>query len=261
MQTLLLMHPFELLKERIKSHPQISTSFLSFAEKWRTSHYNELSNIINENLQKNNHLQGERKFELGTTISSITLKRFFEGSFSDNATNDLRFIKTLDKLCIFLGFESFNHFISQNKKAADKETVASTNDFEKIILATAQLEFENLQNLPKIDLKNVIKTVHPDSPYYNRISSYLEQLNEQGLTLSDRPSNYEVYNFELQSEDENLAVISTQEFWNLNFINKNNENHHYHILNRQNYFIKKIDEIWKIWDNHNPNVWEMVDKI
>ena len=89
----------------------------------------------------------------------------------------------------------------------------------------------------------------------------MEQLNEQGLTLSDRPSNYEVYNFELQSEDENLAVISTQEFWNLNFINKTNEHHHYHILNRQNYFIKNIDGMWKIWDNHNPNVWEMVDKI
>lgn len=100
------MHPFDLLKDKIKKQPQISASFLSFAEKWRTAHYNELSSIINDNLSNNPLLQGDRKFELGTTISSITLKRFFEGKFSDNATNDLRFIKTLDKLSIFFGFRN-----------------------------------------------------------------------------------------------------------------------------------------------------------
>lgn len=253
------MPPFELLKERIKTHPQIAASFLSFAEKWRTSHYNELSNIINENLQKNPHLQGERKFELGNTISSITLKRFFEGSFSENATNDLRFIKTLDKLCIFLGYESFNQFISEQKSA---ETHQKTpNDFERIIFRTAELEFNFIKNLPKIEIESITEVVHADSPYYHRIEKYLSEMQVQGLKISDRPSNFEIYNIDRESENETMAVFSTHEFWNLNFLNESGAPYHYHMLNKQSYFFKKIDDVWKIWDNHNPNVWELIDKI
>jgi len=68
---------------------------------WKRSHYIILSEIIKEDLSKREELQNERKFELGTSISHITLQRFFESDYHYKKHSDLRFLKTLDKICIF----------------------------------------------------------------------------------------------------------------------------------------------------------------
>lgn len=71
-------------------------------------------------------------------------------------------------------------------------------------------------------------------------------------------SNYEVFDIKLFSENEDLVVMETSEFWNLGFSDDEGYRYHYHVLNNQKYFIKKIDDTWKIWDNYNPNVGELI---
>jgi hypothetical protein len=51
-----------------------------------------------------------------------------------------------------------------------------------------------------------------------------------------------------------MVVVKTQEFWNLVFVVENSdEKYIVNELDTQIYFIKKIDNTWKIWDNYNPN--------
>lgn len=104
------------IKESIKLHPQVSSSVLGNVDHWKRSHYVILSEIIKNVLAVADELQGHRKFELGNTISHITLQRFFESDYQDKTHNDLRFLKTLDKICIFLGYKDLNNYIAQYKK-------------------------------------------------------------------------------------------------------------------------------------------------
>ena len=86
-----------------------------------------MAEIVSQELSHSKFLQGERKFELGNTISYITLQRFFDNSYKTSALNDLRFIKTLDKLCIFLGHYDLNEYILNSK-----QLTISDDDSEQI---------------------------------------------------------------------------------------------------------------------------------
>ncbi len=259
----------EKLKTEIKNSPQVANSILGYTDQWKSSHYNTLATLVSESLMKSSLLQGEKKFELGNTISGMTLKRFFEGQNSETASNDLRFLKTLDKLSIFLGYQDFNEFIQKNKNPETPihipETLVHEDRiyFENIILGCARCEFDFLRKLPEINLNPLQDFVIVGAPYHTRIDRYLHKLKEQEYVISSLPeSNYEVFNLEIKNKTSRSVVIATSEFWNLNFIDGNEEPHHYHTMNQQNYFLKKDgDGNWKIWDNYNPNVWDLTDKI
>lgn len=122
-----------------------------------------------------------------------------------------------------MGFETFNQFISQHKIDGNSVNKPSAQLFGEIILSTAALEFHFLKELPDINIHQLGEFVHENSPYYDRIKRYLKGLKKQGLQLSNRPSNSEIYNVDMKSEGENLAVLSSQEFWNLNFVNRKEE--------------------------------------
>ncbi len=262
---------FAKIKTELKENELVKNSLLGYSDVWKTSHYNTLSNIINESLMKNPILKGEKKFQIGNTISAITLKRFFEDQISDSASTDLRFIKTLDKICIFIGYENFNDFIQKNKNEGltlsedIKEDINTEdqNSYIELIRGCAECEFKLISGLPKINMHETEKFVIIDSPYYNRISNYMRKLENQKYLLNlNRNSNYEIFNIEMKSQDEQSIVISTSEFWNLNFIDEEGNTHHYHTMNAQNYFLRKTENgNWKIWDNYNPNVWDLTDKI
>ena len=259
------------LKAEVKANKEIKNSILGYSDIWKAHQYNTLADIINESLMKSPELQGEKKFMLGNTLSAITLKRFFEDKISDTAFTDLRFIKTLDKISIFVGYENFNDFINKNKnkdleiseKVTEPIDALSRCSYEEIIRNCAQCEFDFILKLPEINLKPLEDFVIKNSPYYSRIHNYLHQLCEQEKVMSkDLNSNFEIFNIVLESKDEHSVVLSTSEFWNLNFRSKNGKQHHYNTLNEQNYFLKKSENgEWKIWDNYNPNVWDLTDRI
>ena len=97
------------IKEKVAKHPKIKDSVLGTVGEWKRSHYIILSEIIKEELASSEELKNDKIFELGNTISHITLQRFFENDYQDKTHNDLRFLKTLDKICIFLGFKISTH--------------------------------------------------------------------------------------------------------------------------------------------------------
>lgn len=226
---------------------------------WKRSQFVILSDIISEHLSKSNLLTETRKLNLGTTISPITLQRFFENEYQIKTHNDLRFIKTLDKICIFLGKFDLNTYIHESLyESNDIASIDMTEGcfFEKeLVLEYCKSQFEALTDLPLIKLEKFSHVLCRESPLEERIRLYFEEKIKNNLVFitANNRSNYEIFEVKKISDGPELKVIETQEFWNLVFKDNKENNYVVHHLNTQFYFIKKIDDEWKIWDNYNPD--------
>lgn len=246
-----------MLKEEIRQQPVIQNSILGNSNPWKRSHYIILSEIIREDLSTREELQNERKFELGTSISHITLQRFFESDYHYKTHNDLRFLKTLDKICIFLGFKDLNSYVMSVKETnLYNETAFSTELATDIVYRYCHTNFEFFKYFPELKLEVFDELIFPEAPFIERIKTYSSKLCENGLTLftNNNRSNFEIFDLDVISEESDKMVIKTQEFWNLVFVvEETGDEHIVNELNTQIYFIKKINNSWRIWDNYNPN--------
>jgi hypothetical protein len=262
----------EQLKKSIQLHPYIQSSSLSSSKKWKRAQYIILSEIISDALSKSSFLQGSRKNEIGTSISSTTLQRIFTTDYSEIETLDLRFLKSLDKLAIFIGFSTLNDFLAD--KSLEKAEVIPTVEkvaiedlsyfFEKLITHYCQSEFNCLEKLPSIETLELTESIFTGSPLFKRITDLIEKLSDLRfiLTTKNNRSNFELYNFKISFIDETNAVIKVSEFWNLEWRDEFGDIvHEFNKENRQTYFIKKRDAIWKIWDNYNPDYNDLSEKI
>ena len=245
-----------MLKEEIRQNPAVQNSILGKSNPWKRSHYIILSEIIKENLSDREELQNERKFELGTSISHITLQRFFESDYHYKTHNDLRFLKTLDKICIFLGFKDLNTYVMSVKD----QNLYNENAFSKefttdIVYRYCQTNFEFFKYFPVQKLEVFDELIFPESPFIERIRTYSSNLCDRKLKLNiiNNRSSFEIFDLDVISEELDKMVIKTQEFWNLVFIEESGEEHIVNELNTQIYFVKNIENVWMIWDNYNPN--------
>ncbi|MCL9807376.1 hypothetical protein NAT51_17750 [Flavobacterium amniphilum] len=255
----------EQLKKTIVSAPPVLNSSLNGVKNWKRAQFIILSEIISVNLAQSAFLQGNRKNELGTTISSATLQRIFTNDYSGYENPDLRFLKTLDKLAIFLGFSSLNHFLSHDGSIVVNEVPVNSemkkeeealSEFQELITNYCQEEFNSLLKLPEVDLGNLSDFIFDDGPLTQRIHDLISQISQLGYLLNstNNRSNFELYGFKLCSLNETMAVVTVQEFWNLDFRDDDgNLRNIYSHVNMQTYFIKKQNGTWKIWDNHNPD--------
>ena len=248
---------YNLLKKEIKQNPIIQNSILSDTHPWKRSHYIILAEIIKEELSKRDELRNERKFELGTSISHMTLQRFFENDYDFKTHNDLRFLKTLDKICIFLGFNDLNAFVSTLKEKDGLSDIGPEKLFsEDVIYNYCKTNFEFFKLFPVLDINIFDELIFNDAPFRERIKNYSTKLCERKLKLftSNNRSNYEIFDFEIISEEDDKIVVKTQEFWNLVFtVEYSGEVYIVNELNTQIYFLRKTNNVWKIWDNYNPN--------
>lgn len=248
---------YNLIKEDIRQHSKIKDSILGNSNPWKRSHYIILSEVIKDELSKKEELRNERKFELGTSISHITLQRFFESDYDYKTHNDLRFLKTLDKICIFLGFKDLSAYVGAvKKKDLYNESVFSKEFTTDIVYKYCQSNFDFFKIFPELNLDVFDELIFPESPFIERIRNYSSKLCEKKLKLftNNNRSNFEIFDIALISEDSQKIVIKTQEFWNLVFVvEETGEEFVVNELNTQIYFIKNIGNQWKIWDNYNPN--------
>lgn len=79
---------YNLIKEEVRRHPIIKNSILADSINWKRSHYIILAELISEELSEKEELRNEKRFELGTSISHITLQRFFESDYDFKTHND-----------------------------------------------------------------------------------------------------------------------------------------------------------------------------
>lgn len=104
-------------------------------------------------------------------------------------------------------------------------------------------------------MENLSTTVYKDSPILARTVLYLQEKKEKNLVFvtENNRSNYEIYQITMVSEDSELKVIKTKEFWNLVFKDERDNSYVVHHINTQFYFLRNFEDDWKIWDNYNPD--------
>lgn len=245
------------IKNEVVKHSKVKDSVLGKVDEWKRSHYIILSEIIKEELASSEELKDDKKFELGNTISHITLQRFFENDYQDKTHNDLRFLKTLDKICIFLGFKDLNSYIHHLKGNSINAQTAEEGVFSTdIVYKYCAAAFELYKRFPVLELELFKDLVFDQSPFLERASTFSKELCERKLELvtKNNRSNYEVFDINIITDESDKKVLETHEFWNLLFkVGDTDEEHFVNQLNTQIYFIRKIDNTWKIWDNYNPD--------
>ncbi len=223
---------------------------------WKRSHYIILSEIIKDELSKADELKGGKKFEIGSTISHVTLQRFFENDYQDKTHNDLRFLKTLDKICIFLGYKDLNSYIQFVKEKKLFNEQENDQKFYQMVYDYCATVFEFYKEFPNHKTGIFKNLVFDESPFLERVSQFSKELCERDfhLVTKNNRSNYEVFDLHLVTDEPDKKIIESQEFWNLLFkVGESDEEHFVNQLNTQIYFIRKINGEWKIWDNYNPD--------
>lgn len=245
----------EEIKQSIRQHERIKKSPLNAITHWKQTQYIQLSDIISEEISKSPFIKGDRIYELGTSISYITLKRFFENSYRETAINDLRFLKTLHKLCIFLGYYDLNEFIIECHQLEPINTSEEQfNLFKNIIQNFCLNEFECIKNLPIVDISSLLPFAFKDCNLIKRTEAYLKDYNKSGYTFDHdyKQAKFELLDCKLISDNDELKVLKTHELWDMILKTETNNTFFYKVINYQTYFIKKENNQWKIWDNYNP---------
>jgi hypothetical protein len=259
----------EKLKQEISNHDFVKNSSLFNSFQWKRAQYILLSDIIYENLSKSEFMQGSKKNDLGVSISSTTLQRIFTNSYTEKGNTDLRFLKTLDKLAIFLGYPNLNNFLlhhSENEKEAfEKKKINVVKNIEEIdvpisfftelILNYCREEFEVIKKIPEIRMEKIFNYAFEEGPLCKRAIDMLSKFSENNLRLNceNNRSNFENYGFKVRNINKDTVVIASKEFWNMHWVDTNGKTKYiYNKANNQLYFFRKINGVWKIWDNHNP---------
>lgn len=251
------------IKEDILKHNKVSNSVLGNNSGWKRSHFVILSEIIKDELATSEELRDQKKFELGNTISHVTLQRFFENEYDEKTHNDLRFLKTLDKICIFLGFKNLNAYIQHYRESVKVSETHHKNNFTKdIVYQYCSSVFELYKNFPVLKLDLFKDLVFDNSPFLERASNFSRELCEREFELvtKNNRSNYEVFDINILTDEPDKKILEAQEFWNLLFRTGSGEEHFVNQLNTQIYFIRKINNEWKIWDNYNPDAGRLNNK-
>lgn len=256
------------LKECIRSHPDVLNSSIGNTPSWKRTQCIVLSQIISDSLVKSEVLKEAKANLNATSISSMTLQRIFSDSYTEKVNPDLRFLKTLDKLAIFLGHASLNSFLShQNeleKETALLECKKQTEAFEKLIFEYCQESFRCLQNLPAINSGELSNYVFDDGPLKKRIKKALSKYSNHDILIGniENRTPFTISDFTMVTVDSDLMVLTVTESWNFEWKNCNDtEVTPYNKENRQSYFLKQRDGEWKIWDNHNPDHNELMTEV
>jgi hypothetical protein len=244
------------IREEVAKHSKVKNSVLGNVDEWKRSHYIILSEIIKDELSEAEELKGGKKFEIGNTISHVTLQRFFENDYQDKTHNDLRFLKTLDKICIFLGYKDLNAYIQFVKEKRQENDDSNNQKFLQIVYDYCSTVFEFYKHFPNHKTEFFKELVFDESPFLERASQFSKELCDRDFQLvtKNNRSNYEVFDIHIVTDEPDKKILESQEFWNLLFkVGETGEEHFVNQLNTQIYFIRKIDNVWKIWDNYNPN--------
>lgn len=243
---------FKTLRSKLVSHFQQLNPLFN-ADKWQRSHYILMQKEVNEGLRNSIYMTDELKKSHGSTISHMTLKRFFEKSYSDQASTDIRFIKTVDKLCIYLGYPNYQHFVdSFDEEDSSSVTLAELRQFIKEYMS---IHVDFLAQAPENAERILGDYVLPDGPYFARLKELRKAMFERSLTLPPDSTiiSNDLIDLKIISSNADGLVLEAQEFWFLHFIADEGTEVLYNNTGMRLYFLKKDAYGWKIWNNYNPD--------
>ena len=198
------------LIEALRSDKRVKVHSLLKGHKWTQSSYELLSDMIGDQLTES--LTPEERLKWGISVSSKTLKNLFSGKYVVSEPMDPRAYITLTKCTRFLGFKDWDGFTTS--AGADPVKSLSEN-YRKMIHSSLSSKLATYRALPKIESEELTLFYPENSPAFNEIMTTCIENQELGRVLHNpyNPSTYELLEFELREEKEDMAVIRTKEYW------------------------------------------------
>lgn len=248
---------FEILREELKKHFEAVNPILISSSGWHRSHYIIMEKMINTALAHSPLLTDERRRTHGSTISYMTLKRFFEHNYDENTITDLRFIKSIEKLCIYLGYPDYQTFFEVNDRKegmpVDEDEQGFFVDYLKSYLkAQFKIFSDDVEDLEHQLAKYLIK----GGPYYTRMIEARIWVKKLGMRLvtDNNLSCYELVSAKVLSADDEECICATKEYWHMVYdVADHSDRVTYNETNEQLYFFRKHNGNWKLWNNYNPD--------
>lgn len=242
------------LKKDIKKHQNIVNSLLQETSHWKRTHYTQLSEIVSHEISNSKYLQGERKFELGNTISYITLQRIFENNYRNSAIADLRFLKTLHKLSIFLGYYDLNDYIICSNNIKVKPLKKENKIYFDVIKNFFMAKYEIIKSIPDIDISILNPYVFKKTATYKRLSSFAENYQKANYFFDTdyKDAIFDLVSCELISDEGDIKILRAHEHWDFILKNSDNKTCYFKIFGGQTYYLKKDEDgMWKVFDNYD----------
>ena len=240
---------------------KVSNNGLLKSENWTKSCYALFADIIGHDLSEK--MSDRQRMEIGTSISSKTLQKIFDGQYKLSYPIDPRSLNTLNKLVFFLGFPEWISFTKQFEKETEK-TIINTYKNEEItdIVKTAiQTEYQLYSELPKNPEKHLEKIFIKNSQSYLRILEVLKKQESNQCSISNKcnPSTCEILDIKVEKINKEYAQVVTSEYWLLCWWDKTKNRYikRYKNICDHFYILNKVDNTWKI--KTNASIADIID--
>lgn len=197
-------------------------------KKFHYSDFVRLESLINETLQSDGYMTEDQYKRYGNTIDVETLRRLFRPKF----TVTKRKIPSLDKLCIFLGYDDWSDF---RIEYVDKEDPGKIENFFKEFITTIAHErltiLKKTMNIEHEDVLIEMDRYHSKSQLHDRMLKTIALVyNHREYFDVDMISAENICSEVDYDIIENVAVVYTVEHWEI-------------IPNKKIYPEKKIQDI------------------
>lgn len=253
------MYENQLALEKLKDSFEKDGRILSLGShsKWKEKDFKQLAKLISNFLSETDQLSPEQKIEIGPSISAVTLKRVFKYGYQLSNSIDIRQLRTLNKLCLFLGFQNWEAFLVCHKDSISIDLSEET--IKEIITQGCQAEFEAYYAIPEIKTKALDEYFVPEGPAWKKITSLVHRTISKKwiLNFTDNPSHYKIISLEVTSIKGDQIEVKSKENWYLKWMNAetNISPFVYNELNEQYYLLSQHNGQWKIDINYyqSPN--------
>ena len=232
---------------------KVSANNILKSEKWTKSCFNLLSDLIAHDLM--DRMSEKQCREIGTSISSKTLQKIFDGNYKLTTPIDPRALNTLNKMVFFIGYDDWDSFISKLEKGSEKKEIQTSNNEQitSIVKSAIDTEFKVYSEMYRNPNDYLSKLFIEDSQSYLRIMEVLEKQEEYKCILSNKfnPSTYEILDIQVEKVSENYAQVITSEYWLLCWWNDGKKRYikRYKNICDHFYILNKVSGNWKIKTN------------
>lgn len=224
--------------------------------KWNQATYRLLRGMLMDDLATK--LTKQQKLELGISLSEKTLKRICEEDYDFSVLSDSRREKSLSKLAIFLGYDSWLDLKQFLNTHPTTEICPSDSQILETIRNACQAEFIAYKQVPHLAPLKLQQYFSKDGPAYLTILGNLRRAisAEKVICDAENPSYFRIIEQRIVRQDANSAVAETKEIWFLRWVNTQTGHLStiYNNLNEQLYLLKRHEKKWLIECNYYQTI-------
>ncbi len=129
---------------------------------------------------------------------------------------------------------------------------------ERVVAEAVETEFEAYRTLPEIIEDGLLNSwFYPAGPAKKEILHVLSRHKERGWILTNfmNPSTKRILAIKVKKIEKNEIFVSTTEYWYLRWWDTKKKSYAfpYRETNRQQYFLRKDNGIWKVYETIRPS--------